>query len=109
MDIGYGFQKGENIITKERILSWLHVDEINWYAFLWYISQYCKINDYSEKSFVVCIYSPRQREEVYKKVREYNDEIWMHNYLIDKGNDLYKTHHRMYDENKKVIERLVNE
>ncbi len=49
MDLGYGFTKGRNKVLKQKIQFWLHLDyEINWKAFLWYITQYITIVDYDE-------------------------------------------------------------
>ncbi len=110
MELGYGFVRGENQITKQKVQAWLHTEEeINWKAFLWYMTQYITITDYDENSFVVEVLSVKQREWFYKKVTEYNDEIWIHNYSVDKANDMYKDHNRGYQRNSYIIERLVLE
>ena len=81
MDLGYGFTKGNNKIYKQKVQFWLHLDyEINWKAFLWYMTQYVTIVDYDENSFVVEIFSEKQREWFYKNVVEYNDSIGIHNF-----------------------------
>lgn len=52
MDLGYGFTKGNNKVSKQEVQFWLHLDyEINWKAFLWYMTQYITIVDYDEKQF----------------------------------------------------------
>lgn len=110
MDLGYGFTKGRNKVLKRKIQYWLHLDyEINWKAFLWHMTQYITIVDYDENSFDVEILSEKQREWFYKKVIEYNDEIGISNYLIDKTNDLYKNHNEGYQHNSHIMERLVAE
>ena len=110
MDLGYGFTKGSNKVSRQKVQYWLHLDyEINWIAFLWYMTQYITIVDYNENGFEVEILSEKQREWFYKKVIEYNDEMGIHNYSIDKTNDLYKDHNAGYDRNKHIIERLVAE
>lgn len=58
---------------------------------------------------MVEIFSERQREWFYKKTVEYNDKIWVHNYLIDKTNDLYKDHNEDMTAINIFIERLVAE
>ena len=110
MDLGHGFTKGRNKVSKQKIQYWLHLDsEINWKAFLWYMTQYITIVDYDESSFVVEIFSEKQREWFYKKAIEYNDEIEAYNFSIDKTNELYKTHNRGHQHNSHIIERLVAE
>lgn len=110
MNLGHGFVKGNNKITKQKVQYWLHVEkEINWKAFLWYITQYVTITDYDENSFNVDIYSENQREDFYRKIRNYNDEMACYNYNIDKENDLYKSHNRGYKQNKDIIEKLIRD
>lgn len=110
MDLGYGFIKGRNKVLKKKIQYWLHLNyEINWMAFLWYMTQYITIVDYDENSFEVEIFSEKQRERFYKKVIEYNDKIGVENYSIDKTNYLYKDHKKEYQRNSHIIERLVAE
>lgn len=110
MELGHGFVRGENRITRPKVRFWLHTEEeINWNAFLWYIAQYITIIDYDENSFVAEVLSIKQREWFYKKVMEYNDEIGAHNYLIDKADDMYKSQHRGYQRNSHILERLVLE
>ena len=108
MDIGFGFVSGQNKITKLRVQSWLHIHEdINWNAFVWFLTRYINVIDYELDSVTVEIFTEKERQWLYRKICEYNDELESHNYMIDKGNDLYKTHHLRYKNNKKVIDRLV--
>ena len=110
MDLGYGFTKGRNKVSKQKIQYWLHLDyEINWKSFIWYMIRYITIFDYDGNSFEVEILSEKQREWFYKKAIEYNDEVGVHNYSIDKTNDLYKDYNAGYDRNRHIIERLVVE
>lgn len=110
MNLGHGFIMGINKVSKQKVQFWLHLDyDINWYAFLWYMTQYITIVDYSENNFEVEILSEKQREWFYKKVIEYNDEIGVYNYSIDKTNDLYKEHNKGYKRNSHIIDRLVVE
>ena len=110
MDLGHGFIQGKNKVSKQKIQFWLHIDyDINWKAFLWYMTRYITIIDYDENSFDVEILSEEQREWFYKKVIEYNNEIGIHNFLVDKTNDLYKSHNRGYQRNSYIIERLISE
>lgn len=108
-DLGFGFIYGLNKVTKSKVLYWLHTDDINWNAYLWYISQYTKIENYDKDSFVIKLYSGRQRQYFYTKTKEYSDDVGSHNYGVNKGNLLYQSHHRNYNRNKEIIERLVKE
>lgn len=110
MDLGYGFTKGNNKVSKQKVQFWLHLDyEINWKAFLWYMTQYITIVDYDENSFVVEIFSEKQREWFYKKVIEYNNEVGVCNFLNDKTNDMYRTHNRGYQRNSRIMEKIITE
>lgn len=69
MNLEHGFIKGINKVSKQKVQFWLHLDyDINWYAFLWYMTQYITIVDYSENNFEVEILSEKQRGWFYKKV-----------------------------------------
>lgn len=58
MDLGYGFIKGTNRVSKQKIKYWRHKDGyINWHAFLWYMAQYITIIDYDNSGFDVEIKS----------------------------------------------------
>lgn len=110
MDLGFGFTKGTNRVSKQKVQYWLHVDmDINWKAFIWYITQHIVVEDYSDDWIDVKVLSEKQREYFYNKVRQYDDEIWDHNYGVDTSDESYKTHHRGYGDNKDIIERLVAE
>ena len=109
MDLGHGFVKGVNRISKQKVQYWRHREEsINWYAFLWYMARYATIIDYDDNSFDVEIFSEKQREFFYRKVVEYMDEIESANYAIDKTNNMYKENDE-YERNKAIIERLCKE
>lgn len=73
------------------------------------MTQYITIVDYDKNSFVVEIFSEKQRELFYKKAVEYNDEMEVNNFLVDKTNDMYKTHNKGYQYNSHIMERLVAE
>lgn len=103
MDIGFGFRSGWNQVSKGRILSWLHCDNISWKAFLWYISEYIEIVRITDNEMTVNLISSKQREYFYKKVREYNSEIAENNYKIDRANNLWRDHHR----NSKTSEDIL--
>ena len=110
MDMGYGFTKGVNRISRQKVQYWMHTEkEIDWRAFLWYMTQYITIVDYDADGFEVEILSAKQREWFFKKVIEYNDEIGRSNYAVDKTNTMYMSHNMGYDRNKNIIERLVRE
>lgn len=110
MDLGYGFIRGTNKISKQKVQYWLHTHEdINWKAFLWYMTQYITIIDYDENNIFVEILSEKQREWFYKKVVEYDDEIGSNNYSVDRLDNLYKEHNKGYERNKCIIERLIKE
>ncbi len=109
MNLGYGFVRGINRISKQRVQYWRHREEsINWYAFLWYMARYTTIIDYDDNSFDVEIVSVKQREFFYRKVLDYIDEIESANYAIDKTNVLYKENDE-YERNKAIIDRLFKE
>lgn len=109
MDLGYGFIKGTNRVSKQKVKYWRHKDGyINWHAFLWYMAQYITIIDYDNYGFDVEIMSKEQREFFYRKVIGYKETIGEVNYAINKGNDLYMKNDK-YKRNRGIIERLRKE
>lgn len=108
-DIGFGFKAGINNITITKVENWIHGRVKNWYAFLWYISQYVIIVDYGANWFKVKLFTSKQRQFFYEKVRDYCSDIWEDNYKIDKENDLWLDHNRNAEVNKEILLRLINE
>ena len=109
MNLGYGFRYGSNTITKQKICFWLHTeDEIHWKAFLWYIADYCDIEDFGEDWMTLRLVSEKQREFLYTRVMDYDDELWYHNYRVDKNGELWKDHKNGVQRNLSVLQRLVN-
>ncbi|MBR1931553.1 MAG: hypothetical protein IJ833_08810 [Lachnospiraceae bacterium] len=107
MDLGYGFIKGLNKITKEKICQWLHTENsITWDFFVWYIADYFKIRDYGEDWVIIELWSERQREFLYKKSIDYEEE-YKYNYEIDCANDLWKSHKRGAERNYDILIRLA--
>lgn len=80
---------------------------ITWKAFLWYIADYVKIEDFSDDWMRVRIDSRNQREFFYRVVMEYDELMCTSNYEIDIRNDLWKSHKRGNDYNYEIIMRLV--
>ena len=107
MDLGYGFRYGSNTVTKQKICFWLHTEEIHWKAFLWYIADYCDIEDFGEDWMTVRLVSDKQREFLYTRARDYDDEVCSHNYWVDRGNELWKTHKNGVGRNEDILKRLV--
>ena len=69
MDLGYGFTSGINRISKQKVCYWLHTDsDITWDSFVWYIADYCDIEDFGEDCISIRLVSAKQREFFYKKV-----------------------------------------
>jgi len=75
---------------------------------LWYIAQYITISNYDNNSLTVKIYSKKQRQWFFDKVCKYNG-IEEHNFFLDIEDELYKTHHRGYKDNEKILEKIVKE
>ncbi len=110
MDLGFGFVKGLNTVSKQKILYWKHTDkDITWYAFVWYITDYADVENYGTDWVNVKIWSPKQREFFYKKACEYEEGLWKPNYEIDKTDELWKTHKRGARNNYDILLRLCNE
>lgn len=109
MDLGYGFKKGTNRISKQRVKCWRHKEGyINRHAFLWYMVQYVTVIDYDNYGFDVEIVSKEQREFFYKKVIGYVETIGEVNYARNKRNDSYMKNDE-YKRNRGIIERLRKE
>ena len=69
MDLGYGFTSGTNRISKQKVCYWLHTDnDITWNSFVWYIADYCDIEDFGEDWISIRLVSVKQREFFYKRV-----------------------------------------
>lgn len=110
MDLGYGFVKGRNTVSKQKVCYWKHTrEDITWKAFLWYIAEYIEIENYGEDWVNIYIWTVKQRELFYKKVLEYDEENGKHNYEIDKTNELWKDHKRNAEKNSEILQRLCDE
>lgn len=108
VNIGHGFKSGVNNITITKVEKWLNKKITNWYAFLWYISNYVTIVDYGSNWVKVKLLSEKQRSFFYKKAIEYN-EVEEYNFEVDKTNELWRTHKRNIENNKEIYEKLINE
>ncbi len=109
MNIGYGFIKGINRVSKRKVQYWRHKDGyINWYAFLWYMVQYVTIIDYDNYGFDVELVSEEQREFFYRKIVEYKEMSGVANYNNNKTNYSYMGSDK-YERNRAVIDRLRKE
>lgn len=108
IDLGYGFTSGINKISKQKVCYWLHSEEdITWEAFIWYIADYCDVEDFGEDWIDVRIVSEKQREFFYKKIREYNEMICTSNFDIDRRNELWKSHKDGAVRNYDILLRLI--
>lgn len=108
MDLGYGFVRGTNKISKQKVLNWLHTSKgITWKSFVWYIADYCDIEDYGDEWICVKLVSERQREFFYKKASAYNEEICLSNYEVDSQNELWKSHKKGAERNFEILRRLT--
>ena len=108
MDLGYGFTSGINRISKQKVCYWLHTDsDITWDSFVWYIADYCDIEDFGEDWISIRLVSAKQREFFYKKVMEYSEEICASNFEIDRENELWKDHKKGADRNRNILLRLI--
>ena len=108
MDLGYGFTSGTNRISKQKVCYWLHTDnDITWNSFVWYIADYCDIEDFGEDWISIRLVSVKQREFFYKRVMEYNEAICAYNFEIDRENELWKDHKKGADRNYNILLRLI--
>ena len=108
MDIGYGFVRGYNKISKQKICYWLHSDQdITWDVFVWYIADYCEIKDYGEDWIIVKLKSPKHRQFFYERARNYHELMCSSNFDVDCGNDLWKSHKSGAKDNYDILESLV--
>lgn len=103
---GFGFQYGENQIEKRRILNWMNTNAINWYAFVWYLAEYFTILDYTATSVTIKISSFKQREEFYRIVQQYQNDVAETYYNLGKTNFFYQTRHKGYQNNQEILQRL---
>lgn len=108
MDIGYGFVRGLNRVKKEKILQWLHCDSICWKAFLWYITQYVEVTDFTDEEMTVKLLTSKQREFFYKRVMNYGSIyiIEEDNYEVDKHDDLWIDHHGG-NTSQEILEKIL--
>lgn len=104
--LSHGFSSGVNNITITKILKWQNNREINWRAFLWYISDYSTIIDFGSNWFKVNIVSDKQLNFFYHKVLEYQSDICEINYEVDIQNELWKDHKKGAEKNLKILIKL---
>lgn len=86
----------------------MHTDgDISWDAFVWYIADYCDVEDFGIDWISVRIVSVKQCEFFYKKVMEYSEIMCASNYEIDRENELWKTHKKGAERNYNILLRLI--
>ncbi|MFL0270081.1 hypothetical protein [Candidatus Clostridium radicumherbarum] len=107
--LGHGFISGINNLTITKILKWQNRIDINWNAFIWYISDYATIVGFGENWFKVNIVSDKQLSFFYNKVVEYQPDICEHNYNVDTQNELWKDHKRGVERNFKILLKLIEQ
>ena len=110
MNLGYGFISGENTISKQKVCYWLHTKEdITWESFVWYIADYCDIVDFGENWITIVLVSEKQREYFYNKVIEYDEIMCASNHVVDRENELWKSHKRGANRNYNILLRLTKD
>lgn len=107
-NLGHGFFAGVNRITKQQVCYWLHTNQdITWNAFVWYIADYCDIDDFGIDWVAVKIFTEKQRQFFYEKVCEYEELICASNYEVALDNDLWETHKRGAERNRAILLCLI--
>lgn len=79
---------------------------VNWYPFLWYITQYVTIVDYDENTVTI---HNRSSESFFRNIRRYGDDWGTHNYNVDKESTSFREYNRGYKYNSKILEQLWRE
>lgn len=106
-ELGHNFIRGNNDVTWTKVSKWRGIAVNNWYAFLWYISDYATINEFGQNWFRVLIVSDKQLGFFYNKVKSYNDEVGENNYNVAIRNDLWKSHKLGIGRNPEILQRLI--
>lgn len=108
MVVRYGFVNGDNVFSKQKIQYWLKTEkEIYWHAFLWYISQYVAISDFSENDITIEMHSIGDYDFFVETAKDYNDILWKQYYQLAISDCWWLTH-KNPNLNREIIERLIN-
>lgn len=98
---------GENKITVTQVAQSCHHYINSWNAFVWYITDHAPVCKYDNNWAIIQIKSIKHMQYFYKKLEEYDPEIWEHNYRVDIENDLFLTHKLGMKDNKDIIFQLA--
>ena len=109
MVVEFGYKKGENTFSKQKIQFWLNSEmEIHWHAYIWYISQYMEISDFTEDTITIDIHSIGDYDFFVETTKDYNDILCRHNYNLAMLSGHWWISHKNPNLNKEIVERLVN-
>ncbi len=109
MNIECGFKFGENVFSKQKIQYWLNSDtEICWHAFIWYISQFVELSDFSENDITVEMHAIGDHDFFVETSKDYNDVFARYNYQLALLSDSWRENHKNADLNNVLVERLIH-
>ena len=99
---------GKNIICVDEIELFLGYEINNWMAFIWYLTECCKVLEFSDKRVEVYIKSQKQIIIMLQKLKDYFSDLHEHNYKINKTNTLWETHHNNYwNTDNTILKRII--
>lgn len=108
MKMDSSFISGDNVFTKQKIQYWLGAtEEIDWYAFIWYISQFISIIDFTDNDIMVEFHSIGEYDFFVETAKDYKDIINRHSFELAKNNHFWWLFHKNPDLNRKIVERLM--
>ena len=108
MRVKSGFISGDNVFTKQKIQYWLSVtEEIDWYAFVWYISQYVPVTDFTNNDITVEFHSIGEYDFFVETAKDYKDIISRHSFELAKTNKSWWIFHKNPELNKTIVNRLI--
>lgn len=98
---------GENKITVTQVAQSCHHYINSWNAFVWYITDHAPVCKYDNNWVIIQIRSVDHLQRFYKKLEEYDPELWENNYEVDIEDDLFITHKPGMSDNRNIIFQLA--
>jgi len=99
---------GHNKILIDEVEAWLGHYLNNWKAFLWDLTNHCAVVDFDDKNVEIKVNSGQNIGRIMKNIYDYSPEMCEHNYEVDIGNELWRSHHKNYWKTSvEILEKIL--
>ena len=92
----------KRVVSKEELFP--ACEDVSWYAFLWEASEYVTMEEFTQDT--VAITGKNDYSRLRRIANEYDEEMAVHNYNVNKDGELFRDHNRNYFVNMPILEQL---